>query len=465
MTGLFPIPDTWAWTTLGEIADVVGGVTKDSKKQHDPSLPLVPYLRVANVQRGHLDLSKITEIRVPKRTLEKLRLQVGDVLLNEGGDRDKIGRGWVWNGEIPDCIHQNHVFRARLEPGILEPRLLAWYSNECARNWFEKNATQSVNLASISLSKIKQLPVPIAPLTEQHHLVATLETYLSRLREAQNTLESTLKRLRILAKRIIVEAVPIPGPSDWKTVPVGEAGKVELGRQRHPTWHTGPNMRPYLRVANVFEDRIDTSDLMEMDFPPDIFDKFRLKEGDILLNEGQSPEYLGRPAIYRGEPGEVAFTNSLLRFTCGPDVIPEWALLVFRRHMHARRFIQEVRITTNIAHLSAGRLKSVEFPIPPITKQQQIVSETRERLDKIDLLSQSLSRALARASSLRTSLLTRAFSGNLTGQNSADESVSVLLDRIKADRVLPSLRTESERKTPTRTQYARKAPPQKEKLL
>ena len=123
MTALFPIPASWAWTTLGEIAEVVGGVTKDTKKQSDPALPEMPYLRVANVQRGYLDLREITKIRVPESTLAKLRLLPGDVLLNEGGDRDKLGRGWVWDGQIPNCIHQNHVFRARLPEETASPQI------------------------------------------------------------------------------------------------------------------------------------------------------------------------------------------------------------------------------------------------------------------------------------------------------------------------------------------------------
>ena len=81
-------------------------------------------------------------------------------------------------------------------------------------------------------------------------------------------------------------------------------------------------MKPYLRVANVFEDRIDTSSIKEMHFEEAEFEKYKLRDGDVLLNEGQSPELLGRPAIYRGEPPDVAFTNSLIRFVPGPGVTP-----------------------------------------------------------------------------------------------------------------------------------------------
>jgi type I restriction enzyme S subunit len=143
-------------------------------------------------------------------------------------------------------------------------------------------------------------------------------------------------------------------------------------------------MVPYLRVANVFEDRIDTNDVMEMHFAEDEFERFRLKVGDVLLNEGQSPHLLGRPAIYRGEPPNVAFTNSLIRFRASSAVMPEWALVVFRHHMHSRRFMREARITTNIAHLSLSRLSRVEFPIPPLAEQKRIIAAIEEEFSRID---------------------------------------------------------------------------------
>ncbi len=159
-------------------------------------------------------------------------------------------------------------------------------------------------------------------------------------------------------------------PAGWHWTTVEKAGRLQLGRQRAPKHHDGPNMRPYLRVANVFEDRIDTTDVMQMNFDPEEFERYRLYPGDILLNEGQTPDLLGRPAMYQGAPSDCAFTNSLIRFQAGVGVLPEWALLVFRAHMHSGRFKQESRITTNIAHLSAARLRSVEFPVPPIEEQQ-----------------------------------------------------------------------------------------------
>ena len=184
-------------------------------------------------------------------------------------------------------------------------------------------------------------------------------------------------------------------PAGWRWSTVAEVGAVDLGRQRHPDWHEGPEMRPYLRVANVFENRIDTTDVKEMDFSG-VFDRFKLEPGDVLLNEGQTPELLGRPAIYRGNPPDVAFTNTLLRFRAGPEVLPEWALIVFRHHMHVGRFTQESRITTNIAHLSAGRFKTVEFPVPPLSEQKKIIKLADEQLSRLNSAQSSLAAASLR---------------------------------------------------------------------
>lgn len=185
------IPANWRWMRLGELADVVGGVTKDKKKQSDPDLPEVPYLRVANVQRGRLDLENVAHIRVPSKKAAQLRLRDGDVLMNEGGDRDKLGRGWVWREQIPNAIHQNHVFRARIRHDVIIPELLSWYGNGAAK-WFEENGKQSTNLASISLTRIKMFPVPVPPKSEQKHIAERIEERLIQLRHARVVTERAL---------------------------------------------------------------------------------------------------------------------------------------------------------------------------------------------------------------------------------------------------------------------------------
>lgn len=198
-------------------------------------------------------------------------------------------------------------------------------------------------------------------------------------------------------------------PSSWAEATVGEVGEVRLGRQRSPRYHTGPNMRPYLRVKNVFENRIDLSDVMEMDFSPADFERYRLEPGDILLNEGQSPELVGRPAMYRGELPGACFTNSLIRFRPHGGIDRQFSLYLFLHHLWSGRFRREARITTNIAHLSATRFSSVEFPVPPLKEQQRIVVAIEENLSRLDGADESLALGRRRLDGFRVAVFKDAF--------------------------------------------------------
>lgn len=200
------IPQGWTWLTLDAIAEVKGGVTKDQNKRHSSPTRRVPYLRVANVQRGYLDLTDIKEIDAEIEVIDQLSLVQGDILFNEGGDRDKLGRGWIWNEELPECIHQNHVFRARLYSDLINPKFISWYTNSFGQSYFFDEGTQTTNLASISITKLKALPVPIPPASEQALIVAELEYRLSSADTLESIVSLNLKRAASLRESILKKA-------------------------------------------------------------------------------------------------------------------------------------------------------------------------------------------------------------------------------------------------------------------
>jgi type I restriction enzyme S subunit len=225
-----------------------------------------------------------------------------------------------------------------------------------------------------------------------------------------------------------------PLPEGWVWAKVAQTGKVQLGRQRAPQYHTGSNMVPYLRVANVFENRIDISDVMEMHFSEKEEQLFKLHANDILLNEGQSLELVGRPAIYRNELPLACFTNTLVRFRAEDGVIPEFALTLFLHYMHSGRFRKIATITTNIAHLGAGRFAEVEFPLPSTEEQREIMSALTETMENLVRQQDAISLALKQSTAQRQNILRAAFSGQLVPQDPTDEPASVLLERIRAER-------------------------------
>lgn len=197
--GLPELPEGWCWTTLEAIAEVKGGLAKGKHRRSDEKLTAVPYLRVANVQRGHLDLSEVKTIETTESELADLALRNGDILFNEGGDRDKLGRGWIWRSELPVCIHQNHVFRARLIAPQLLPEFVSWHGNSNGQRYFFDEGKHTTNLASLSLSKLRSLPVPLPPTAEQVRIKAEVERLLSLASEADafsRTSQHRTSRLR-----------------------------------------------------------------------------------------------------------------------------------------------------------------------------------------------------------------------------------------------------------------------------
>lgn len=200
--GLPELPEGWVWASLDAVADVVGGLTVD-KKRTGEDLEVVPYLRVANVQRGYLDLAEIKSIKAAKDRVDHLRLQPGDILFNEGGDLDKLGRGWIWEGQISRCIHQNHVFRARLfVPGAWN-KIISWYGNVLGRELFMNMGKQTTNLASLSLSKLKSLPIPVMGEREAEAIVSLVEDVLSIVDKQREDLAIQARTSRGLRQAVL----------------------------------------------------------------------------------------------------------------------------------------------------------------------------------------------------------------------------------------------------------------------
>lgn len=177
----------------------------------------------------------------------------------------------------------------------------------------------------------------------------------------------------------------------WRHVRIGDWGAVTGGRQKSP--HASGTERPYLRVANVFEDRIDTTDLNTMPFAPGEFERFRLLPGDILLNEGQSEDLVGRSAIYMGEPPVCAFQNTLVRFRPGSDCDPRYAQQVFKYLWKTGVFRGIAKKTTSIAHLGVNRFANLAVVVPAIEEQRLIVRPL-ELLERVDQTQRELIAAL-----------------------------------------------------------------------
>ncbi len=193
-TGKRSHPAHWNVRRLDEVADVGSGVTLGKDVSGFKAVEL-PYLRVANVQDGHLDLSEIKTVRVRVDEVDGFRLEPGDVLMTEGGDLDKLGRGTIWEGQIPDCLHQNHIFRIRADRELLEPTFFALVvESDIAKRYFNRVAKRTTNLASTNKTQVRAFKFPVPPTTEEQREVAAI------MKAAKAKLAGLLRKEHALAQ-------------------------------------------------------------------------------------------------------------------------------------------------------------------------------------------------------------------------------------------------------------------------
>ena len=207
VAGLGRMPAGWASASLGAAADVQTGRAV-GKLESGSDLTKLPYLSVANVKDGYLDLTLVKTMMVSRTEIGRFSLQTGDVLFTEGGDADKLGRGCVWRGEIEVCLHQNHIFAVRPKKDTLRPEFLAAYARSTrGKGYFLSCAKQTTNLASINSSQLKDFPLPILPIDEQDKILAILgniplsAVYLQALRAVKSEVADALMTGRVAVSR------------------------------------------------------------------------------------------------------------------------------------------------------------------------------------------------------------------------------------------------------------------------
>ena len=260
------LPSRWSSATVGEVSTLVRGVTfKKSEASSQPDTGLVPIVRAGNVQDGRIRVEEDLVYVPTERVAPKQYLRSGDTLIaTSSGSLSVVGKSALVRN---DWIGAHGAFMAVLRPNAdIQPAYLSYYrqSDRVRKLW--RNAAAGTNINNLKRNDLLSTEVPVCPVGEQGQIVAAIEEHLSRLDAIDALLQAAVLRCQAIVKSILVGSIPSELPSCWRMTTVDEAGQTGLGRQRSPKYHSGPNMKPYLRVANVFEDRIDTSDVMEMHF-------------------------------------------------------------------------------------------------------------------------------------------------------------------------------------------------------
>ena len=474
-----PPPAGWAEVSLGDICASVEQV--DPRARFDGSFT---YLEISSIDRSTNRLVEPTE--VPAQSPPSRARQVvaeGDTLFSTV--RTNLRNIAIVDGRFANQIASTGFCVLRPHPPI-ECRYIYYYTLTNAFVETVSGLQRGVSYPAVREADIRAQHIPLAPTNEQRRIVDKIDQLFSLIEAGERALERARRLLERYRQSVLKAAVSgvvtrdwrerhqgeiEPGeallarilkarrkaweanghasgslpvtrsldrdhcwdvPSTWRWCSIDEAGDVQLGQQRAPQHHAGAYMRPYLRVANVLDDELDLSDVKWMNFEPGELKKFELRTGDVLLNEGQSPDKLGRSAIYRGEIGGCCIQKTLLRFRAYDGVLPKFAQIVFRHYMYSGRFRRIARITTNIGHITRVRFAAMEFPLPPEKEQTEIVDRVQAAEANLRHLARDMSPSAAEA--LRQSIISAAFSGKLVSQDPSDEPASALVARLRGDR-------------------------------
>jgi len=500
----------WCWTTVGEIGDVQLGRQRSPKNRSD-KYPTKYVRAANITWNGlSLDDVMDMDFKPSERATYTLQ-PGDILLSEASGSADEVWKPAIWNGEIPDCCFQNTVIRFRprglpsdfpfvvfchfarnkvfaqvakgigihhlggdrfsqmpfpLPPAAEQPRIKAKVDE------LFSDLDSGVAALERVKAKLKRYRAAV--------LKAAVEGRLTEEWRKKNRPKETGQQLldRILRQRrrkweedqlaafakagktppakwkekykepAGVDATNLPPlPEGWCWASVEQVGDVQLGRQRSPKNRSKDYPTKYIRAANITEQGLDLSDVLDMEFTPDAMKSYRLMAGDIILSEASgSPDQVGKPAVWEEEIPDCCFQNTVIRLR--PYILGSKYLLTVFRHSYWNKVFAKVAGGVGINHLSAAKFSRLVVPIPPLSEQQQIVEEVERRFSIMEESQAQINANLTRSTRLRQAILQRAFEGKLVPQDPSDEPASALLERIKRQGALVASATRSRKNAP-----------------
>ncbi len=290
--------------------------------------------------------------------------------------------------------------------------------------------------------RVAQFPVPIAPLPEQKRITNKLDALLARLDACRDRLDRVpdiLKRFRqsVLANATSGELTrewrqEHGLPFTWTPANFGSAGEVTGGITKNSGRKDAPLRRRYLRVANVYSDRLALDDIAEIATTQGEFERTRLRSGDLLIVEGNgSMDQIGRAAMWRGEIDECAHQNHLIRWRTRGDVMPAFGLYWLLSPTGRTNLVDLAKSSAGLYTLSLSKIAGVPIMVPSLPEQSEIVRRIQILMELADRLQQRLERATGLVEQAIPSTLAKAFRGKLVPQDPNDPPASELLARIR----------------------------------
>jgi type I restriction enzyme S subunit len=345
------------------------------------------------------------EIEVPQVLAHRWELRSGDVLMTEGGDADKLGRGTVWNAEIPGCLHQNHIFAVRPSKK-LHPHYLGFLTQTSyARAYFEATSSKTTGIASTSTSKIASFRIPLPPIQDQIRIVDFLDGETTHV---EALIAKKRRLIEVLHERVTEQIKRLLFDSKSPVLPLKRSWKIIDCKHRTPSYVT--DGFPVISPGDTTAGRLDLSRAHRFvdsnDFNDLTTDGRKPRRGDIIYSRNASI-------------GIASYVDTDQEFCMGQDVClitstkQDQLYLTFALNTLAAEYFDMAKTGTTFSRINISQIKDLMLPTPPLDEQRYL-AKMFDRLSKRgDAICSLLIRQIKLLHERRQALITTALTGEL----------------------------------------------------
>jgi len=405
------LPKGWREVRLAELADTTLG--KMLNRGNARGLPKVAYLRNVNVQWGRIDTHDLLTMELANEERDRFAVKNGDLLICEGG---AIGRAAIWQGKAEYLAFQKALHRVRSR-GELDLRFLRYLLELYSSNGVLARYATGSTIAHLPQQRLRELPVPLPPLTEQRRIVDILEDHFSRLDVGSRLILGARRRLGAWASSALdeglwsrdaplypVDSLLSEGMRNGHSAPAVSMGSAGIRTLTLTAVTLGVFSNKYTKITSADPGRVSA---------------LWLQTGDILVQRSNTPELVGTTAMYEGPDNWAIYPDLLVRLRVNTAAVSSeyLAAVLSSERAHRQMRSKAKGLAGSMPKIDQSGIGSTEVPVPDENTQRAIVGKLREIGVMRSRLDEALISALVRSTGLRKALLAAAFSGQLTGRS------------------------------------------------
>jgi len=435
------IPPNWELIRVSEAGELLRGVNyKKEHSSYEGQENYLPVLRANNINSGELNFENLVFVE-KKYISETQLLKTGDIVFAmSSGSKHLVGK----TAKAKSDFHGGFgAFCAVFRPiENFDKDFIAYFFQSPTYKNLIRKIGQGTNIINLKREHILDLDFPLPPLPEQHRIVSKIEQLFTDLDKGIEYLKTAQQQLKVYRQAVLKWAFEgkltnenvADGelPQDWKWFKLNALSKVTGGITKNGIREKHKLKLPFLRVANVYFNSLDLSELHTIGLEEKEIERARLEIDDLIFVEGNgSIEQIGRVALWNGAIKNCVHQNHLIKARLFKSVFPKYALHFFCSKVGRDKIKIQASSSSGLHTLSLGKIQKLELPLCSLKEQKIIVQEIESRLSVCDKIEEAIETSLLQAEALRLSILKKAFEGKLVSQNPGDEPAEKLLERIR----------------------------------